>query len=74
MEKHFCQVEEIRTTLAKASVNLLMNKCTFFSDMVEYLEHVIGQSKLELYNTQTASLTQPKPPKTKSEHRSFLGL
>lgn len=53
---------------------LKMNKCTLFSNKVEYIGHVILPGKLEVDRAHTASLKQAKPPTTKSELRSFLGL
>lgn len=38
-------LEEMLNTLANAGVTLKMKKCTFLSDKVEYLEHIIQPGK-----------------------------
>lgn len=51
-------VDDIFTTLAEAGVTLTMNKCTLFTDKVDYLGHVIRPGKIEVYNNHTTSLIQ----------------
>ena len=74
VEEHIHHVDEVLTALGKAGVTLKMKKCTFFSDKVEYLGHVIRPGRLEVDGTNTASLRNAKPPTAKTELRSFLGL
>ena len=45
-----------------------------FSDKVEYLGHVIRPGRLEVDTVNAASLHDAKPPTTRTELRSFLGL
>lgn len=56
VEHHVSHADEIFTTLVEATVPIKMKKCTFFSDKVEYLGHVIRAGKLEVDNAQHASL------------------
>ena len=46
VEEHIRHVDEVLTALKKAGVTLKMKKCTFFSDTVEYLGHVIKSGRL----------------------------
>ena len=74
VEEHIHHVDEVLTALGKAGVTLKMKNCTSFSDKVEYLGHVIRPGRLEVDGTNTASLRNAKPPTSKTELRSFLGL
>ena len=74
VEEHIRHVDEVFTTLRQAGVTLKISKCRFFSDKVEYLGHIIRPGKLEVDRAHTASLRDAKPPTTKTELRSFLGL
>ena len=74
VEDHIRHVDEILTTLTEANITLKISKCRFFSDTVEYLGHLIKPGQLQIDDTNTKSLKEAKPPTTKSELRSFLGL
>ena len=74
VEDHIRHVDEILTTLTEANITLKISKCRFFSDTVEYLGHLIKHGQLQIDDTNTKSLKEAKPPTTKSELRSFLGL
>ena len=62
------------TCLREAGITLKISKCTFFSDKIEYLGHIIKPGRLEVDQANTKSLRDARPPKTKSQLRSFLGL
>lgn len=62
MEGHIWQVDKNFSTLPEAGVTLKMNKCTFFSQEEEHLEHVIRPGKLEVENAHLASFRQAKKP------------
>ena len=51
-----------------------VSKCTFFSDKIEYLGHIIKPGRLEVDEANTRSLRDARPPTTKTQLRSFLGL
>ena len=53
---------------------LKMKKCKFFRDKVEYVGHIFRPGRLEVDTVNTASLRDAKPPTTRTELRSFLGL
>ena len=74
VEEHIQHVDEILTALGNAGVTLKIKKCKFFSDTVEYLGHIIKPGNLEIDSSNTKSLREAKPPTTKTELRSFLGL
>lgn len=46
VKEHIQRVADIRTALGDAGVTLKIKKCTFFSDTVEYLRHIIKPGKL----------------------------
>ena len=74
VDEHIHHVDEILSALRASGVTLKIKKCRFFSDTVEYLGHVIKPGKLEVDSANTKSLRDAKPPTTKTEVRSFLGL
>ena len=74
VDEHIDHVDEILGILRTSGVTLKINKCKFFSDSVEYLGHVIRPGKLEVDGANTKSLRDARPPTTKTEIRSFLGL
>lgn len=74
VEEHIRHVDEILTVLKKEGVTLNISRCTFFSDKIDYLGHVIRQGEIHIDDTNTKSLRSAKPPTNKSELRSFLGL
>lgn len=60
MEEHIRCVDEIHKNLSEAGVTLKMNKCTIFSDKLEYLGHIIHPGKLEVDDAHNASPRQPR--------------
>ena len=73
-EDHLRHVDEILTALEEAGVTLKITKCYFFQREVEYLGHIIKPGHLEVDRAKTASLRDAKPPSSKTELRSFLGM
>lgn len=74
LEEHIQQVDEILSCLAAAGVTLKIKKCSFFTQEVEYLGHIIKPGRLEIDRAHTESLRQAQPPTEKSSLQSFLGL
>ena len=73
-EEHLDHVDKILDTLMRAGVSLKLKKCSFFTDSVKYLGHIIRPGTLEVDKATTASLAKARPPTDQSEVRSFLGM
>ena len=74
VEEHIDHVDDVLTCLALAGVTLKISKCKFFTTEVEYLGHIIKPGTLEVDSANTKSLRDCKPPRTKTQLRSFLRL
>ncbi len=74
VKDHINHVDEVLTCLREAGITLKISKCSFFSDKIEYLGHVIKPGRLEVDEANTKSLRDALPPTTKTQLRSFLGL
>ena len=74
VEEHIQHVDAILSALKAAGVSLKLKKCSFFTDKVKYLGHIIRPGTLELDPASTASLRKALPPRNQSEVRSFLGM
>jgi RNase H-like domain found in reverse transcriptase/Reverse transcriptase (RNA-dependent DNA polymerase) len=73
-EEHARHLDEVLSLLYGAGLSLKLANCSFFRDTVNYLGHVIRTGKLEVATKYTDALETAKPPTTKTELRSFLGL
>ena len=73
-ENHLRHVEQVLSAMNCAGVTLKLSKCSFFTDRVKYLRHIIKPGCLEIDTAHVKSLREAKPPKTKKELRSFLGV
>ena len=74
VEKHFQHVEEIITTLKSAGISFKLKKCSFFTNIVKYLGHIIHPGTLEVDATHTTALKRAKHPTTQTQLRAFLAL
>lgn len=74
IEEHIDHVDEILTALTEACVTLMINKCSFFSDTVEYPGNIIRPGTLEVSKFKTKSLREARPPTKKTEVHSLLDL
>ena len=74
MESHFAHVEDILKALGQAGITLKLSKCSFFTDTVKYLGHVIKPGTLQVDEVATMALKKASSPKTQTQLRSFLGL
>lgn len=71
VEEHISHVNWILSCFSEAGVTVKSKKCFFFQQKVQYTGNMI---KLEIGRTKTESLRNAKPPTTKTQPRSFLGL
>jgi len=60
--------------LREAGVTLNLENCTWFSDEVEYLGHIVRSGQLHMRNKNVDALKHPKFPTTKTQLKSFLGM
>ena len=74
VEEHFQHVEDILTTLKSASISLKLKKCSFSTNKVKYLGHIIHPGTLEVDATHTIALKRAKHPTIYTQLRAFLGL
>ena len=73
-KSHLKHVDDALYLLRKAGLSLKLRKCRFFSEMVDYLGHVIRPGRLGVAEKNTEALRDAAPPRTQTELRSFLGL
>jgi len=62
------------TRLREAGVTLNLERCTWFSDEVEYLGHIFRPGQLHVHNKNVDALKHASFPTTKTQLKSFLGM
>jgi len=73
-EQHVKDVDAVLTRLREAGVTLNLEKCTWFSDEVEYLGHIVRPGQLHVHNKNVDALKHATFPTTKTQLKSFLGM
>jgi len=73
-EQHVKDVTTVLHHLREAGVILNLEKCTWFSDEVEYLGHIVRPGQLHVQNKNVDALKHAQFPTTKTQVRSFLGM
>jgi len=73
-KKHVKDFDVILTRIRKAGVPLNLEKCTWFSDEVEYLGHIFRPGQLHVHDTNVDALKHTSFPTTKTQLKSFLGM
>jgi len=73
-EQHVKDVDTVLHRLREAGVTLNLEKCTWFSDEVEYLGHIVRPGQLHVHNKNVDALKHAKFPTTKTQLKSFLGM
>jgi len=51
-----------------------LEKCTLFSDAVEYLGHIVRPGQLRVHNKNVDAMKHAKFSVTKTQLKSFLGM
>ena len=72
--QHVKEVDAVLTRLREAGVPLNLEKCTWFSDEVEYLGHIVRPGQLHVHNETVDALKHATFPTTKTQLKSFLGM
>jgi len=73
-KQHVKGVDTVLHRLREAGVTLKLEKCTWFSDEVKYLGHIVGPGQLHVHTKNVDALKQAKFPTTKTQLKSFLGM
>jgi len=73
-EQHLKDVDTVLHRLREAGVTLYLEKCTWFSDEVEYLGHIVRRGSLYVHTKNVDALKHAKFPTTKTQLKSFLGM
>jgi len=73
-EKHIEDVDTVLHGLPEAGFTLNCERCTWFSDEVEYLGHIARPGQLHVHNKNVDALKHAKFPTTKKHLKSFLGM
>lgn len=74
IEEHFVHSQEGVVKLYHAGVTLKFRKCSFLSDLADYLGHTIWPILLEIDKRNLMAVKQAKEPTNRTEIRSFIGL
>jgi len=72
--QHVKEVDAVLTRSREAGVTLNLEKCTWFSDEVEYLGHIVRPGQLHVHNETVDALKHATFPTTKTQLKSFLGM
>ena len=73
-DQHVKDVDVVSTRLREAGVTLHLEKCTWFSDEVEYLGHIVRPGQLHVHNENVDALKRASSPTTKTQLKSVLGM
>jgi len=73
-EKHVKDVNVILTRLREAGFTLSLETCTWFSDKVEYLRHIVRPGQLHVHNKNVDALKHASFPTTRTQLKSFWGM
>jgi len=71
-EQHVKGVDMVLQRLREAGVTLNLEKCTWFSDEVEYLGLIVRPGQLHVHNKNVDALRHSKFPTKKTQLKSFL--
>ena len=72
--EHLQRLEEILRRLEKHGIRAKKEKCSFMSESVVYLGHIIDKKGKHPHPSKVKSIKESKAPKNVSELRSFLGI
>ena len=74
MSKHYWYVKEVLKHFCKASLYTKVEKCKFYSELVEYLEYILSPSGLIMSNDKVKIIQDWPEPKKVKDIQSFLGF
>ena len=73
-EEHMDILEEFFKRIKSANLTVRPTKCKFGYTKVDFLGHHVGEGEIGLHENNVEKIKAAKPPQTKKEVRSFLGL
>lgn len=73
-EEHIKILEELFRRIKEANLTVRPTKCRFGYSKVDFLGHHLGEGEIGLQQNNVEKIKATKPPQTKKEVRSFLGL
>lgn len=71
---HINLIKQVLSLFQDARVTLKLKKCSFFTEITDYLGHVAHLRGLEIATHTTAAIKEQKPPTNVTEFCSVLGL
>jgi Reverse transcriptase (RNA-dependent DNA polymerase) len=74
LEQHLKDLDVVLTLLEQAGASLQLKKCHLFKERVKYPGHIVSPVKLAIDHSKTDAVRDARPPSTRTEVRSFLGL
>lgn len=72
--EHISHNRTVLSLLYKAGFRLSLKKCNFYTEMIDFLEHVIRPGKLELPDHPTEGIGDLKPLCNVIKLKSFHGV
>lgn len=73
-EQHIEYVRIVLSLLNSADVTLKIENCSFFTNIIDYLGHVVRSRRLVHTSCTAGAIRNLKPPSSVTEMRSFLEL
>lgn len=73
-EEHIVHLEKVLLSLETAGATGNLEKCCFARKKVRYLGHIVGNGEHAPDPEKLDAIKQMRPPRTKKEVKSFLGL
>ena len=74
MSKHCQYVKKVLKCLYKAGLYVKVEKCKFYSKLVEYLGYIFSSSSLTMSNNKVKIIQDWPEPKKVKDIQSFLGF
>jgi len=74
MSKHHRHVKEVLNHLCKAGLYVKVEKCEFYSELVEYLGYILSPSSLTMSDNKIKIIQDWPEPKKVKDIQSFLGF
>lgn len=73
-EEHVNSLEALFKRIKEANLTVRPTKCRFGYSKVDFLGHNLGEGEIGLHQNNVEKIKTAKPPQTKKEVRSFIGL
>jgi hypothetical protein len=74
LQDHLAHIKEVLTILRDNSLTTKMSKCTFATDKIEYLGHIIDVKGVATDPAKVKTIQSWAIPKTITQLRGFMGL